>query len=234
MATMSRKDMRDFVREHVDSDEEELPNSLLDRFLQDASTRIDNYSRTWSFRAVEYDLEVVSGTQSYDLDSEPSLIVPGPLRDIVDVRGPSSTLRPTDHRAERARRSPSSGTGTPAKWSVWGRSLYLWPSPSASDDYTVVGYREGADWITTNATPDFPEPFHELIAWWALNRAYAFLDDPEMSSFYRDEFAMELRGRAKHYQNVQDAAPFVMGGGERSINGLPATLGPLRWPVLDV
>lgn len=229
---LSLQNIRDFVRDHMDTDEEELPNSLLDRFIQDGSDRIDNYSRTWGFRAVEYTLPVVSGTQSYDLDSEATLIAPAPLRDIVDLRGPSFTLTPSDHRLERERASTTANSGTPRAWTLWGRSLYLWPVPSATADYTIIGYREATDWISVNDSPDFPDTFHELIAWWALNRAYAFLDDPEMSAFYRDEFALELRGRAKKYLTGADSAPFVMGGGRRGLT--TNNLGPLRWPVMDV
>lgn len=234
MAEMSLADMRTFVRDHLESDVEELPNSLLDRFLYDGSNRIENFTRKWSFRAVEYTLPVVSGQQTYDLDTVASLISPAPLAFITDVRGENWTLKPQDHRAMRAVRPASiTSQGTPTRWSQWGRTLYLWPTPSVTADYTILGYRQGLDWIASNSSPDFPEAFHELIAWWALNRAYAFLDDPELSAFYREEFGSELRGRAKHYVHATTAQPFVMGGGTTDVvrdNGL----GPLRWPVMDI
>ncbi len=234
MATMDLAAMREFVRGHLDSDSEELPDLVIDRFFQDGSNRIENYSRTWAFRAVEYTLTTVESTQSYDLDTTTTLIDPAPLRKITDVRGPTYSLTPRDHRAMRERNSStSSSVGNPKVWTVWGRTLYLWPTPSEAVAYTLTGYRGIVDWIATNSAPDFPEEFHELIAWWGLNRSYAMLDDPEMATFYREEFASELRGRAKHHTNAQTGAPLVMGGGE-GLSVHRNELAPLRWPVMDV
>jgi hypothetical protein len=133
---------------------------------------------------------------------------------VVAVQGPSYELRPADHRKMRLNYPTNSdSSGTPVWFTKWGRSLYLWPKPSEVIAYTVVGYRQGVDWIETNAEPDFPDDLHELIAWWALNRTYVFLDDPELADFYREEFDRELRIRSRPYLTGLDAQPFVVNGG---------------------
>jgi hypothetical protein len=222
MISMSLADMRAFVLEHLESDEEELPNSLLDRFIANAASKIEAYSRTWDFRAVEYTFESVVDQREYDLDTFTGLADPTPLQDVVAVQGPSYELRPADHRKMRLTfPSNSDSSGDPIWFTKWGRTLYLWPKPSSASTYLVVGYRQGIDWIETNAAPDFPSDFHELIAWWALNRAYVFLDDPELADFYREEFDRELRIRSRPYLTGLDAQPFQINGGTAGASRVP-------------
>jgi hypothetical protein len=219
---LSLADIRSFVRAHLDSDEDELPNSLVDRFIYNGSNRLEQYSRTWTFRAVEYTFTTIADTRTYDLDTTSGLTAPAPLSDVVALQGPSFELKPADHRAMRVRYpSNADSSGNPTWFTVWGRTLYLWPKPSTAIEYAVVGYRHGLDWISTNSAPDFPDELHELIAWWALNRAYVFLDDPELGAFYRDEFDRELRIRARPYASAQDAQPLVVNGGTEGGGPLP-------------
>lgn len=211
---MSLAEMRAFIREHLDSDEEELPDSLVDRFLSDGSSRVEDRIRRPSYRQVEYTLTTVAEQRDYDLDSETSLISPAPLESIDAVQGPSFELHPADQRKMRLRFPSNSDTsGDPTWFTLHARTLNLWPKPSGVESYTIIGYRQAIDWIATNDTPDFPAPLHECIAWWGLNRAYAFLDDPELASFYRDEFDRELRIRSAPYVEGNDAQPLVMNGG---------------------
>ncbi len=219
---MDLADIRSFIREHMDSDEEELPNSLLDRFIANASSKVDSYSRTWDFRAVEYSFTTVVGQRTYDLDTTSGMTNPAPLADVVAIQGPTFELRPADHRAMRLRFPANSDSASTPEWfSTWGRTLYLWPKPASITTFTVLGYRQQVDWITGNGLPDFPTELHELIAWWALNRTYVFLDDPELADFYREEFDRELRIRSRAHITSGDAQPLIVNGGTRGGGPLP-------------
>jgi hypothetical protein len=211
---MDLADMRAFIREHMDSDEEELPNSLLDRFIANGSSKVDAYSRTWDFRAVEYVFTTVADQREYDLDTTTGLTSPAVLLDVLAIQGDSFELKPADHRKMRVLFPPNSdSSGNPTWFSRWGRSLHLWPKPSEAVDFTVTGYRKAIDWIEANSSPDFPDDLHEIIAWWALNRTYVFLDDPELADFYREEFDRELKIRSRQYITGNDAQPFQVNGG---------------------
>lgn len=225
MATiaMDLSEIRAFVRDHLDVDDVELPDSLLDRFIIDGSDRIERASVAlggrWSFREVTYSFTVVAGTQAYDLDTYAGLDGgnEAPLAYLDEVRGPTWSLLPADHRAMRARDSATSpATGTPRWFTVWGRHLYLWPKPAAGGTYSVLGTRQGKEWVGTNAAPDFPAEFHELIAHWALNRAYIQQDDIELATIYREEFAQTLKERATPYIIGNIAQPFSLNGANRN------------------
>ena len=232
---MTLQEIRDFVRSHLDVDIEELPNALLDRFIQDGASRIERSAVAlggrWSFREVEYTLTVAANTQDYDLDAHADLITPAALAYIDEVRGSNWTLAPRDHRTIRAqyRASTTSTSANPRYWSLWGRHVYLWPKPSAATEVFVLGIRKQTDWIATNGLPDFPSEFHDIIASWALNRGYAQQDDFETAAFFREEFKETLRDRARPYILGNDAPGFQINGEgrpplvTRNESGLPYT-----------
>lgn len=233
MAVLSVQDIRDFVRNSLDTDITELPNALLDSYIYDASQRIDNFSRTWAFRAVDYSFTTTVNVSSYSLDTYAGLAGgAAPLQDVVDVRGPNFSLLPRDHRKMRESfRASQTNTAAQSQWfTVWGRTLYLWPAPSLASVYSVTGYRQATDWITTSSAPDFPTEFNDLLKSWALNRAYAFLDDPEMSAFFRDEFETELHKRSRRYLEGNDTQPLILNAGSAQSEDpwrTQSALGPL-------
>lgn len=227
---MTLQDMRDFVRDALETDSTDLPDSILDRYIIDGSNRVDGFTTDWQFRAVDYTFDVSANTQSYNVKG--ATLASGitkPLARIIDLRGPNWSLAPKDHAHMRSRyRLSSTTTGTPSAYSLWGNAIYLWPTPSASDTYSITGYRQADDWVSTNAAPDFPDDMHELIAWWALNRAHAREGDPQMADFYRQEFERELKRRADVYTTGLDAQPLIMGGGvDREAWAAQNGLGPL-------
>ena len=233
---MSLAEMRAFVRTHLDVDSEELSDDLVDRFIQDASNRIESYSKTWAFRQVEYTITTVDGVQPYTVFADTGNVagISLPLTDVVEIRGQDWSLKPADHRRMRRvyTQATTATAETPYYWSRWGTEIYLWPEPSAATALDLLGYRKIRDWVGLNESPDFPYEFDELIAWWALNRGYAFLDDPEMASFYREEFYTELKERARPHINSEEAS-FVVAGGDKWGTApwrMERTLGPLIYP----
>ena len=101
MDGMTRTQIRTFVRDHLDVDDIELPDSLLDVFILDGHSRIDNFSRRWSFREVAYTFTVSEDTQAYDISSENSVDrafgIDEPIASIENVRGPTSMIPYQDH-----------------------------------------------------------------------------------------------------------------------------------------
>lgn len=208
-------DMRNFVYDSLDTDSTDLPTSVLDRFIIDGSERVESFSDAYSFRQVDYSITTQAGVQAYDVRSDAR--VPGivfPLRRIVDARGDNWSLSPDDHRTVRARYSANtSNTGKPTTLTLWADSIYLWPTPDAEYTLSLLGMRDPIDWVATNASPDMPNDLAELVAWWALSRAYAHDGDLGSSQFFRDEFFLELPKRAGRYTPGLTAQPIVLNGG---------------------
>ena len=231
MSAMTVSDIRSFVYSHLDVESDELPSSLLDVFMRDAVIRIISFfneSPTWL--QVEYSFTTVPEQQAYSLDATSGLTTPTPLQAIDEVRSPLFSLTPRSHRQVRASYRTDAPSGRPQDFSVWGRTLYLWPKPVDAEAFSVLGVRQPDwDWVSSGSTtPDVPEEFHPLIAQWTLSRAYAQQDDPEMADFYRGEFVSELGNIASRWTANLTSQPLVMNGGRRSEQYRTArTLGPL-------
>lgn len=212
---MSLQDMRDFVRTALDTDTTDLPDTLLDRYIIDGSNRVEQFSDEWIFRAVDYTFATVANQQAYDIRSSARVSgITQPVANVLDVRGPNWSLMPKDHQRQRREwRATSTNKSTPSEFTVWANSLYLWPTPGTIANLSITGYRSPIDWVSTTPTaPDYPAEFHELIAWWALNRAHAHEADAQMADFYRTEFAPALAMRARPWMVGLDAQPLVIGG----------------------
>lgn len=231
MVMLAPTDIRSYVYEHLDIEADEISSAVLNVFMEDAYNEIVGFfdeSPTWLH--VEYTFTCVAGTQSYDLDTEADLIVPTPLQTITDVRGPRWTLKPVSHRqAREGYRQDTVNTGTSSEFSTWGRSLFLWPIPTADEVYTITGTRQPTDWLTLNDAPDCPQEFHRLIADYTLGRAYIQQDDPETGQVLLNAFQPALHRLATRYFDSNDAQPLVIneGRGNRDAYRTSNVLGPL-------
>jgi hypothetical protein len=231
-ATMSLQDMRDFVRDTVDTDDIDLPNALVDTYIIDGADRADAASDSWQFREVSYTFDLVANQQAYVFRGSETLAtgITEPLVRVIDVRGPNWSCKPVSHRLARERVSQDSiVTGEhPTEFSVWGDSLYFWPTPSTSGTtMQLLGYRAQRDWVADNDTPDFPPEFHRAISWWAISRAHAREGDPGLAAFYGDQFVAFVERAKTSYVVGLDAQPFIMNGAGRDRFRAENSLGPL-------
>lgn len=233
MSSLSPTEIRQYVYSHLDVEADEVPSSVLDIFMADGYNRIVGYfddSPTWLH--VEYTFTTTAGQQSYDLDSYAGLTSPTPLQTLADVRGPNWQLKPKPHRQMRDQwQQNAQQQGTPYVWSQWGRSLFLWPTPSGAQVMTVTGTRQPTDWLSLNSAPDMPQEFHRVLADYTLGRTYAQQDDPEMAHLYLDAFLPAVQQLSKRYFDGTKAQPVVVNGGpRRELFRTEMALGPLVYP----
>ena len=236
MAGMTASEIRTFVATSLDVDESDIPDEMLNVWMRDAVTRIISYfDESPTFLQVEYSFQTAIDQQSYNLDTlalftnESEFPVVGasyPLQAIDEVRGPNYSLTPRQHRQVRESYRGDAPSGRSQEFSLWGRDLFLWPKPSEVETYYLLGIRQpNWDW-TENI--DLPQEFHILVAHWALARAYAQQDDPEMANFYREEFAGTLTSIASRFVSNTTALPMIMNGaGMREPYRTSRVLGPL-------
>lgn len=222
---MNLGQLRAHVRTYLDVEAEELPDPLLDLFLQEGFDRIVRYQQRWPWLEGQWDIELVPNVGSYEL----AATAPG----LTEV---SSVILAGDCRlgwmghtdAESRYATGSVSTGTPRSFSTWGSRLYVWPIPTTNGTLQVRGYRTPTDWISmgSGAEPDCPVEFHGLVARWALACEYERQDDTEMAAYNRDHFNDELDRLAKASTAMPIASPIAIGGGRR--HGTPFNGQP--WP----
>jgi hypothetical protein len=222
MAELTLQDIRDHVRTFVDVEEEELPDELVDSWVQEGFDLCIVGERRWHFYEVNQTFNTAADIGDYTLTIEAG----SPLRDVVAVFGPTYTLNPIPYEAGERVFGWSSSPGEPRFWSVWRERLWLWPIPETVIALDVVGFREPQDWIATGAgaVPDCPSEFHRVIQTWALSRAYLFQEDPELARILEEQFASALQIVRKRSRLADTGTPFIMNQGSP-----PAILGRLRY-----
>jgi hypothetical protein len=208
---MTLADIRDFVRTHLDVDDDDLPNSLLDSFIREGSVRIERAEKRWPFYAESWTLDTVADTSEYTFAS----IGDGDVDQIQSIRSTNYTLEWLG-RDESFRYYPPNTTasGEPRYWSVWGTTLKLHPTPDGVYSLAILGFRKPVDWVALGAAeePDLPEDLHNTVATWALARGYSHQDDPEMAAFYMDLHAAELDQIRRRLVDTPAHQPLVLNG----------------------
>ena len=212
---MDLQAIRDFVRGHIDLETEDLPDVVLDVFIREGSRRIEQAEKRWPFYEADYSLTTVVGQSDYSLETD----VDGGLADLAAIRGARWTLRSLgrDEGDDEFPRNTTQ-TGEPAYYSVWGDTLRLYPEPNDVYTLEIRGYRDAEDWVAlgAGAEPDLPVELHNTIAMWALARAYAQQDDPEMASFFERQFADEISLFRRRLNDTPAPQPIVLNGHTRT------------------
>lgn len=207
---LSLDDIRTFIRSHLDLDTDDLPDALVDVFIREGSKRVEKAHTRWPFYEATWPLTTVAGTASYAYAS-----IDSTLDQIAAVSGADFELQWIGYDLYTANTQVlSNASGKPRFYSTWGSKLYLAPKPDAAYALTVRGYRKASDWMAggAGALPDLPDELHNTVALWALAKAYAQQEDPEMASYYERQYIDELNGFMRRIVETPHAQPLVMGG----------------------
>lgn len=210
---LNLQQIRDYIRSAMDLEIEDLPDTLIDIWVRDGSKRVERAEARWPFfeTVLSYNIEVnpfvlypLSGI-STNLDQISSIVVTshGPLKWVgVDAMNALEEASPT-------------ATGRPVYWTRFGDFLQFHPMVDTTYPATVRGYRRANDWIAdgSGAVPDLPDELHNTVATWALSKAYAQQEDPEMAAVYERQFADELNEFRRRLVVMPPSQPLVLNGG---------------------
>jgi hypothetical protein len=212
---MDLASLRSAVREALEVDEDEIPDPMLDRWLEEGFDRIVDADQRWTWLEHTWTYQWPSGTASVSLDD---IGDSEPIRNLTSVVVSGDRfIRFVGHDEAEAVHVTTTGTGTPAEWSVFGSKLYLWPTPSSAQLLQLRGFREPTPFyeLSSGASPDMPRKFHKLLVSWALHAAYERDEDPEMSAYHRQHFEDAVIKAQRDDRAIPAAQPLVMGGSRR-------------------
>lgn len=211
---LTLQQIRDFVRLHLDLEVEDLPDQVLDFFIREGSRRIERAEPRWPFYEKSYPLTQLVGSESVakttvgaDLDQITTIVHVDPLKHHPLVWVGFDAFQ--ELRAQRA------AQGRPRFFAEQSGNLYFLPTPDQNYDFTVFGYRRPEDWVAggAGAVPDLPEELHSTVATWALSKAYAQQEDPELSSLYERQYADELNEFRRRLVITPHNQPLILNGG---------------------
>ena len=202
---MNLQEIRDYVREHMDLEEEDLPNDVIDRFIREGSKKIETSEQRWPFYEASFTYQTVAGTGSVELGS-----IGGNLKRIASILYDGKPLEWVS--IDEYDDIWAAKSGEPKKYAEWGGAILLGPVPDSAYDLTVRGYRSQSDWIAegAGAVPDMPEVLHNTVANWVLYRSYAQQEDPELAHLYRELFDTELNEVGRRLTELSLHRPFIL------------------------
>lgn len=211
---LTLQQIRDYVRLHLDLEIEDLPDQVLDFFIREGTRRIERAEPRWPFYEQSYQLTQLTGVESIlkstvgaDLDQITAIVHNDPLKHVPLVW--------VGFDAFQELRSQRAAQGRPRFFAEQAGLLFFFPTPDIDYDFTVFGYRKPLDWVADGAggVPDMPDELHNTIAVWAVSKAYAQQEDPELASLYERQFADELNEFRRRLVITPHNQPLVLNGG---------------------
>jgi hypothetical protein len=202
----------------MDVDETDLPDSVLNIYLQEAFDRTMAMTNQWPRLEYTWLVSLLPGNTSASLP--PDLNPPS----LVSVLAPDG-YRLSSINQETAEQNFSlteAGDTNPLYYSLWGGQLYLWPRVDKVDPYTLA-VRGSRQPVWTNSASDIPDldpRLHATLAYFALGLAYAQQEDDVLEAAYMARWTRDLGQQMKTMMEPQHARPLVMHGGS-PVGGIP-------------
>lgn len=222
--------LRAYTRSHLEVDEEELPDALLNVYLQDAFERTMALSNRWPRYEQTWPLSMITGRSAVTLP--PDVLVPA-IMSVVDVHGGYKMAQINHENAEQTYLNGNQTvmTGQPIYYSVWGYSgdpplaqLYLWPTPEeAVKPYSLSlrAYRQPVWSNGASTLPDLDPRMHLCLAYYAMGLVYAAQEDEILEGVYMARWQRDAQQQMKTILEPSHNRPLVMHGGT-PIGGVPA------------
>lgn len=177
---MNLQQLRDMVRTQLDLDETDLPDLLLDNYIQEGYDRAIGLDQRWPFFAFQW---------SIDFDADGLAQMPADANHIQMMTAGGRVLDRIDGRQAYEWFSPDT-VGTATAWTRRNRQLQVYPAPGNTLTVRATGYRMPSNWIGQGASGecDADRRLHIPIAWYACSLGYAQQEDEVLEQTYLNRF----------------------------------------------
>lgn len=213
---LNLQQIRDYVRNHIELEIDDLPDSVLDVFIREGSKRVEKAETRWPFYEESWTLTTAIGTRNYALTG--AVPTATAVDQLTNVQGPKWNLVWIGREQYDVLNPPDfTSQSEPTHVALWDSELWLSPTPDAAYTLTLRGYRKPTDWVANGAAaqPDLPDELHNTVATWALSRAYAQQDDPELAAVYERQFGEELNEFRRRIVETPHLQPVILNRGHR-------------------
>lgn len=226
---MDVQGLRNYVRDHLEMDDEELPDSLLNVYLQDGFERTIARDNRWPRYEKTWPISKVLGETTATLPED--LLVPS----IMSVlHGIQQLVYVTQENAEMMFSQAAPPTiGTPVYYSVWGRQLNLWPNPGVDATYDMVirGYRQPVWSNEASALPDLDDRLHPAVAYYAMSLVYSQQEDEILEGVHMARWDRDVQEFMRTIMDPPRNRPLVMNGAAAALGGNSYIINPPAEPV---
>lgn len=212
--------MRRYVRDHLEVDDEELPDTVLNEYLEDAFERTLAADNRWPRAEEIWTITKLEGSDSVELPAD--CLLPS-IMSVVDVNRGIRLVQLNHENAEDSFLSPDNiAIGVPLYYSIWKRTMYLWPRVETQSELqlSMRGYRRPTWSNVASAIPDIDSTLHHALCYFAMSLAYAAQEDEILEGVALSRWDRDVRQQVKMLTQPAMHRPLVMHGGAPS-GGVP-------------
>lgn len=204
--------IRDFVREQTLIEADDWSNTKIDNVINEGIREVASRFR-WPFLASSAQVSVTSGTQSYALSG-----IASDIQRIAAIIDNDKRVKLQEIEAQYAWQVYGGDPTTSDEatgFYIWGDTLYLVPSPTATetDAYTLFYYKSPTELTNDTDTPEWSSQFHMLLAEYAIARVWEREEDYSKSAAAQGRFDARVEQMARHYLNRVEDEPLIYGEG---------------------
>jgi hypothetical protein len=205
--------LRNYVRTHLEVDDEELPDDILNVYFQEAFDRTMAADNRWPRYEKTWTVSRVPAATTIHLPDD--LNIPS-IMSVLSVAD-GYRLVAINHENAEDMFAPTTmiGTGSPVYYSVWGGDMYLWPNiaPELSADFQLRAYRQPVWSSAASDIPDLDPRLHVTICYFVMSLVYAAQEDEILEGVYLARWDRDLRQQLKMLLEPVRHRPLVLHGG---------------------
>jgi hypothetical protein len=206
-------ELRSYVRTQTETTASELPNSTIDRYLQEAFNRTIASETDWPFFEEVWAVVQTAGDATAPIPVDVDGI--SSLKD-VDNSNFRLTMIAYDEAEDQYFRSVAASSNGAYEYSVWKSLIYFWPSITYTVDrnYSLRGYRKPLDWLAgdpASVEPDADVRLHLPLSHYAIALAYAQQEAMDLEAQYMDRWSRDVELARKAIMEPQKHQPLIMG-----------------------
>lgn len=224
---MNLDELRTMVHTQTQTTIADLPDPVIDAYLQQGFERTINGETQWPFYETTWDVTLDPGTSLITL---PGDVNPAGIIALYDV---TNNFRLTQVASEFAAdhfAGPQVGTTWAFMYSLWGDTIQVYPwnqETVYAKQYRLRGYRRPIVWLNPANEPDCDSRLHYAITHYAVALAYAQQEDEQLETVYMDRWQRDAEAARRAIMEPRHQRPLVYAG---SISVIPRS--GVSW-VLD-
>jgi len=223
---MDVQGIKNYVRAQLDVDDEELPDSLLNVYLQEAFDRTMAFDNRWPRNETTWSIAKTPGAAAATLPLD--LNVPSITSVFIfdpATASKSNQMGIIDQKTGEDWYGYTSGEAatTPTYCSVWQGQLWLWPTPGLGQTINLQmrGYRQPVWSNGASDIPDMDPRIHVTLAYFAISLAYAQQEDEVLEGVYLARWDRDIRQQLRAILDPVHNRPLVLNGGSGPRSGSP-------------
>ena len=214
----------------IDIDSTDVSDTVLNNMLGQGFDTIVFSEKRWPFFETLTTFNTVAGTKDYTLATIGASVTQG-LREIISMRTDDHVLQYVGNDAADADYPLDVlSSSEPWEWSFWNDTVRLYPVPDGVATIYVRAIRNPTAFgsgSSSGSEPDLPEPFHAVLATYAISAAYFQQEDPTMGNQYMALFQSQLDNLARRYADTPAPQPMIANSRRSSLYA--SGLGRLRY-----